>query len=141
DRASSISDPHPKFLDAAALVRYLESGPARDRTIFVLSGEPMIDFLSAHVSALEQEEYVVHMIAVDAVTPENASRLADERRMLRRLAAARPLIIDHAGSAVGLRMRRIFPRLDRYLRARCQVLRTFGGYQVLDCASATASGS
>jgi hypothetical protein len=139
DRATGISHPSPKFRDAAALVRYLDSEP--ERPVFALSGEQMLYFLSARASALEQEEYVIHMIAVDAVTPENAARLADQRRMVRRLKAARPLVIDYAGSPVGARIRRTFPTLDRYVQTRCKVARSFGGYQVLDCAPPAPVGA
>jgi hypothetical protein len=134
ERASGISHPHPKFADAAALVRWLRSDPVRRRSLFVLSGEQMIYFLAARVSPVEDAEYTVHMLAVDAATAGDVAELTDERRMLRRLKRAPPLVVDYVGSPVGPRVRHALPRIDRYLRAHCRPHTTFGGYQVRDCA-------
>jgi hypothetical protein len=131
-RATGITHPGAKFHDVAALVRYLDSQPVKHRPVFVLTGEAMIYFLSARVSALEHEEYLMQNIVRGVASRENASFLGDERRMLRRLRALRPLIVDYTRNPVHARLAPLFPKTERFLRTRYVARTTFGSYQVLD---------
>jgi hypothetical protein len=131
-RATGIAHPHPKFRDLAALLAYLDAEPAKQRPIFVLTGEAMIYFLSARVSPLEREEYLVQLVARNAASPESASLLTDEGAMLRRLKAARPLIVYDARTPVRARFGRLFPAIERLLRTRYGLRASFGNYRVLD---------
>jgi len=131
-RASGITHPSAKFDDVAALVRHLDTGPARDRSVFVLTGEAMIYFLAGRVSALDQQELLMYTLARGVASPRSASLLADDRRVARRLKAERPLVVDDISHPTRDSLSRFLPRTARVLAKHYRPRERFGSYEVLD---------
>jgi hypothetical protein len=131
-RASGMTHPDPKFDDVAALVRHLDTGPARDRPVFVLTAEAMIYFLAGRVSALEHEEYLMQTLARGATSAETVALLSDDERFANRLESERPLVIDGVDHPTREAIRRLLPRTAELLETRYRLRDTFGSYVVLD---------
>jgi hypothetical protein len=130
-RAQGITHPDPKFDDVAALVRWLDAEPARNRPVLVLTAEAMIYFLAGRQSAFEREEYLLQTIVRGAASPQAAALLTDDEDFARRLAAVRPLIVDEPGQSVREQIRRLLPKTAAVLDAYTP-RETFGRYAVLD---------
>jgi hypothetical protein len=131
-RARGLTHPDPKFDDVAALVRYLDTGPARDRPVFILTAEAMIYFLAGRTSAFEREEHLIHMLIRGGASAETVALLSDDQRLADRLASERPLVIDGAGNPMRAALRRLLPRTAEVLDTRYRSRETFGSYLVLD---------
>jgi hypothetical protein len=131
-RASGMTHPDPKFDDVAALVRALDTGPAHDRPVFVLTGEAMIYFLAGRPSALDHEEYLMQTLARGVASTESVALLTDDQRFTNRLESERPLVIDGADHPTRAALRRFLPRTAQMLETRYRPRATFGSYQILD---------
>jgi hypothetical protein len=131
-RARGLTHPDPKFDDVAALVRYLDTGPARDRPVFILTAEAMIYFLAGRTSAFEHEEWLMQAMARGIASAETVALLADDQRVARRLESERPLVIDGADHPTRAALRRLLPRTAHVLETRYRPRETFGSYLVLD---------
>jgi len=131
-RATGLTHPDPKFDDVAALVRHLDTEPARDRPIFVLTGEAMIYFLAGRTSAFDHEEHVIHMLAMGQATAATVSLLSDDQRLAHRLESERPLLVDGADHRTRAALRRLLPRTAEVLDTRYRSRERFGSYLILD---------
>ena len=61
------------------------SAEYRDRPLIVLSGEHLFYYLTGRVSPIEEHEFLLYLIAIDAVTPESAHELADPSEFIERI--------------------------------------------------------
>jgi hypothetical protein len=133
-RATDIWDAGPKFREAAPLVDYLRTAVSPEQPVLVIPGDPLIYFLAGRVSALDAEEYTLYLIGAGLISERNAQHLIDQEKVIARLEASRPPIVEYDDSAANARFLQILPQLAQYIRGHYRVAHTFGNYRVLDWA-------
>jgi hypothetical protein len=141
ERASGVFDPSPKFGEAVALVDYLREPAQRERRLLVLVNEQMIYFLAGKPSILEDHEFLLYLVGADLIEATDARRAADEQKLVRRVEAGLPLVVDDSDSGSGARLRQVFPALGAFLDRCGHPVATFGSYEVLDCRGGATDGS
>ncbi len=134
-RATGIWDSRDKLAEAAALVSYLQRATPPEQPILVLSSEPAIYFLAERVSALDNEEYTLYLIGTNLISQEDARGMLDQDRIVARLGAARPVVVDYVGSPASARFIETLPQVANYIRNHYRVARVIGNYRVLQWAA------
>jgi hypothetical protein len=135
-RAHYIADDRPKFRNAVALIDHVRAASG-GRAVLVVASAQMIYFLIAKPSPLEKDEFLFSLVAADAIALADVRAAVDERRMVARIAALRPLVVDEDGPARD-RMRAVFPELAAYLDREYRAVARFGSYMVLDARAGRA---
>ncbi len=130
-RATGVWDAREKLAEAAALVSYLRRATPPEQPLLVLSSEPALYFLAERVSALDNEEYTLYLIGTKLISEKDARELLDQTRIVARLEAVRPVVVDYAGSPASARFVATLPRVARYIRTHYRLVKAIGGYQVL----------
>ena len=99
--------------------------------MFVISGKPLIYFLTDRVSPVQDLEYMIYLTAFDSIREERAREFVDEDELIRRLDEARPLIVDDSIDDGGKNVRRMYPRLAQFVSTHYRLEKRFGKFWVL----------
>jgi hypothetical protein len=131
NRATGIRGTQPKFGEVAALVGYLRAEAPAQRDLFVLSGEQLLYFLADRRSVFEAREFTFYLLLSGQLSDDDARRLVDEQRLVEKLAAAQPVIVEGGDARTAGRLRRVFPSMSRYLDSHYHIVARLGDYRVL----------
>lgn len=123
------------------LVRYLNESERRNDPIFILSAKSLIYFLTDRISPVQEFEYVLYLVATSSIQQEKAREWIDETTLIRKLQEVRPLIIDDDFDERSENVRRMYPRVAKFILAHYQVDKVFGRFRVLRWIDAIRSGS
>lgn len=131
DAARGISL-QPALRDGVALAKTLQSPEYRERPLIVLSGEHLFYYLTGRVSPIEEHEFLLYLISIDAVTPESARELADPSELIERIDEVRPLLIVDRNKGRAKRFTAAFPSLAEHVSRNYTEIRSFGTRLLLD---------
>ena len=131
-RATGVHGTDARFEDAAELVRYLDV-QAPELPLFILGNEQLLYFLSGRDSILPREEFVLYMLGFGTTTDDDARAFLPPDRIIERLTAARPLVVDYSDPRAAP-FRRAYPEVASFLAAHYGVARVIGPYRVLGWA-------
>ncbi len=115
---------------AGQMVRYLVQPERRDEPLLVLSGKSLFYFLTDRVSPLQEFEFTLYLVGIDAIPPDRARSMADEGAMIQRIRAVRPLILYDATDSAAQNIRTTYPLLTRFIRSHYRREKAFGGFHI-----------
>ncbi len=130
-RATGIHGTQPKFGEVANLLAYLDAQVPADRELVFLSCEQLLYFLSGRRSALEQNEFDFYLLCSGQLSNDDARQLIDERLVIDKLSAAKPVIIDGGDRRTNGRLQGAFREMSRYIDAHYHVAARVGRYRIL----------
>ena len=125
--ARGIVDPSPRFRAAAALGDYLAQRPGAP--LLVTGNDSLFYVLAGRDSALAADEFVLYLVSFGVVADDTARELLPEPRVLERLAAAQPTIVEAPGSE---RFRRVYPQAAAWIDAHYRAAPAPAPYRVLE---------
>jgi hypothetical protein len=129
-RATGVRDTTPRARAAAAVAALARAQPP-ERRVFVIGYDSLLVFLSARESSAGADDFLLYMVALDALRPSDRAELLTDAHLRDTLAAERPLLVEVAGPTAR-RFRAAFPETAAFVDAHTSRVRTAGPYHVLE---------
>jgi hypothetical protein len=131
-RATGIEVMGRLYRDGARLVEYLDRPEHLGRRLLVVSGKPMVYFLSGRPSLLDRFEFEFYLTGLGVLEEREARQRVDQQAILRVLRQSRPLIVSDDFDPAAARFARAYPLVWSYIQSRTSRVQRIGGFQLLD---------